>query len=133
MKDPKKWLHALNYYVSRKISKYQIDPGSYFIDFKMYGYDAVTPVIHPDFVPEEIGLVMIVTAKTQELATRIARIYNPYLLHFPAKPDGQLPSLALLFSPAEIEKGPAYQFRLNHSVKVNDPLELFHIKMEVTA
>ncbi len=133
MKDPKKWLNNMNGYVTKKISRYNIDPDSYSVDFKMYGYDAVTPVINHDFVPEEIGLVMIVTAKTQELATRIAKIYNPYLLHFPTKLDGQLPSFGLLFSPAEIQKGPAYQFRLNHSVKVNDPLELFRIKMEVIA
>lgn len=130
MKNPKKWLAMLNGYVDNKIQKYHLDKTEYSIDFKMYGYDAVSPCKNPDFVPEEIGLIMIVTAKTQELATRVAKIYNPYLLHFPVKLDEQLPTFALLSSPAEMEKGPVYEFRLHHAVAVEDPMEMFSIRME---
>ena len=130
MKDPEHWLSNLKQYVSAKMGKYHLDESAYTIDFKMYGYNAVSPVTDPDFVPEEIGLVMIVTARDQALATRIAKIYNPYLLHFPVKLNEQLPSFALLFSPAEIEKGPVYEFRLNHAVDVENPMELFSIRME---
>lgn len=131
MKAPKQWLAAMNEFVSKKIVKYGLEPDSYSVDFKLYGYDAVTPPSHNDHVPEEIGLVMIVTAQSQALATRIAKIYNPYLLHFPLSREEQLPSFALLFSPAEIEKGAAYAFCLHHAVRVEDPLELFDLKLEV--
>ena len=129
MRAPQKWLDMMNGYVQNKMKKYDLDPASYSIDFKMYGYNAVAPATE-DFVPEEIGLVMIVTAKTQALATRIAKIYNPYLLHFPVQLDAQLPSFALLFSPAEIEKGAVYEFRLHHAVDVDDELELFTVREE---
>ncbi len=130
MKNPEKWLATMNGYVQNKMKKYDLDPNSYSVDFKMYGYNAVTPA-EEGFTPEEIGLVMIVTANSQALATRIAKIYNPYLLHFPVKLDGQLPSFALLFSPAEIEKGPVYSFRLFHAVDVDDEMELFRTRTEV--
>ena len=129
MRAPEKWLQMMNGYVQNKMKKYALDPRSYSIDFKMYGYNALAPASE-GYVPEEIGLVMIVTAKTQALATRIAKIYNPYLLHFPVQLDAQLPSFALLFSPAEIEKGAVYEFRLHHAVDVDDELELFQIREE---
>lgn len=129
MQAPEKWLTTLNGYVQGKMKKYDLDPSSYTIDFKMYGYNALAPA-SDGFVPEEIGLVMIVTAKTQALATRIAKIYNPYLLHFPVMLEEQLPTFGLLFSPAEIEKGAAYEFRLHHAVDVEDERELFTIRME---
>ena len=129
MKAPKKWLNTMNNYVQEKINKYDIDPDTYSVDFKLYGYDALGPASE-NYVPNEIGIVMIITAKTQELATRIAKIYNPYLLHFPVKLDSQLPSFALLFSPAEIEKGPVYEFRLFHAVDVDNEMDLFRTKME---
>ncbi len=36
----------------------------------------------------------------------------------------ELPSYGFPFSPAEIERGRVYEFRLNHVVEVDDPLEL---------
>jgi hypothetical protein len=36
-----------------------------------------------------------------------------------------LPSFAFPFSPAEIERGPSYEFVLNHSVIVASESELF--------
>ncbi len=35
-----------------------------------------------------------------------------------------MPSYAFLFSPAEIERGAIYEFKLYHTVAVDDPLEL---------
>ena len=121
-------------YVAEKIQKYLIDPEAYDIDFKMYGWNAVSgSAPQKGYLPAEIGLVMAVTAQTQELATRIAKIYNPYLLHFPVNMEEQLPTFAFPFSPAETERGAVYEFMLNHSVEVNEPMELFHREVEVIA
>lgn len=132
MRDPERWLTALKEFVAGKIRNYQIDPASYDIDFKMYGWNAVSgSAPQQGYLPAEIGLVMAVTAETQELATRVAKIYNPYLLHFPVDLNEQLPTFAFPFSPAETERGAVYEFMLNHSVEVENPMELFHMKMEV--
>ena len=64
------------------------------------------------------------TADTQEMATQIAKACNPYFFHFPIDRDKELPSYGFAFTPADIERGPVYEFRLNHVVEVDDPMEL---------
>jgi hypothetical protein len=134
MQNPEKWLGMLKNYVAGKIKKYRFDENSYGVDFKIYGWNAVSGSAPPPaYTPREAGVVMTVTAGTQELAARIAKIYNPYLLHFPVNPEAeaQLPTFAFPFSPAEIDKGPLYEFMLHHAVEVDDPMELFRMEMEV--
>jgi hypothetical protein len=58
------------------------------------------------------------------MATQIAKACNPYFFHFPIELDKELPSYGFAFSPADIERGPVYEFKLNHVVEVDDPLEL---------
>jgi hypothetical protein len=131
MEAPEKWLDMLGNYVDEKIKAYQFDSKSYDIDFKLYGLNAISGTPVPEeYVPREIGLMMTVTANTQKLATRIAKLYNPYLLHFPIKLDEQLPTYAFPFSPAETERGPVYKFTLNHAVEVSSPMELLRLETE---
>jgi hypothetical protein len=68
--------------------------------------------------------VLLVTAPDQETATRIVKLANPYLLHMPLPKMEHLPSFAFMASPAEIERGPLYEFFLNHVVRVGSPGEL---------
>ena len=77
--------------------------------------------------PREIGLLFVATAPTQALATEVAKICNPYFFHFPVKDGKELPSYAFPFSPAEIERGQVFEFRLNHIVHTAEPLELVRI------
>ena len=58
----------------------------------------------------------------------MAKLFNPYMLHFPMRTDTQLPSYAFPFSPSEIERGQIYEFKLNHVVMVDDPMELVRFK-----
>ena len=132
LKNPQAGLSRLETYVERKLDHFHIERSSYDIDFKMYGWNGVSGACpKAGYVPNEIGVVMTVTAQSQEQATRIAQIYNPYLLHFPIEPEEQLPTFAFIFSPAEMERGPVYEFMLHHGVKVEDPMELFHIETEM--
>jgi hypothetical protein len=103
--------------------------GDYDISLRPYGWNAVTglPVIDGP-APREVGLLFVATAATQELATIIAKTCNPMFFHMPLDLDGELPSYAFPFSPAEIERGQVFEFRLNHVVMVDDPLELVRIK-----
>ena len=64
-----------------------------------------------------------VTADTQEKATQITKAFNPLLLHHNIFEGKQMPSYGFLFSPAEMERGAIYEFKLYHTVSV-EPLEL---------
>ena len=96
------------------------------ISLRPYGWNAVTgrPVERGEAPPREIGLLFVATAATQELATQIAKTCNPWFFHMPIRPEVALPSYGFPFSPAEIERGPVYEFKLNHVVQVSDAFEL---------
>ena len=100
--------------------------GDFHISLRPYGWNAVSglPVDDGGPPPREIGLMFIATADTQELATQIAKTCNPWFFHLPLVEAQELPSYGFPFSPAEIERGQVYEFRLNHIVSVSDPFEL---------
>ena len=68
--------------------------------------------------------MFVATAPTQALATEVAKICNPTFFHLPAREGMELPSYAFPFSPAEIERGQVFEFRLNHVVATDGPFEL---------
>jgi hypothetical protein len=102
------------------------EAGDFHISLRIYGWNAVSglPVPKGTPPPREVGVLCVITAATQSLATRIAKACNPYLFHFPIKAGIELPSYGFAFSPADIECGRVYEFKLNHFVEVDDPLEL---------
>jgi hypothetical protein len=65
-----------------------------------------------------------VRADDQDTATAIAKTANVLLLHMPLPGMNHLPTFAFVTSPAEIERGPAYEFVLNHVLEVADGTEL---------
>lgn len=77
----------------------------------------------------EVGILCIITAADQAAATEIGKLMNPYLLHHPLTRQEEQPTFAFPFSPAEVERGPAYEFRLNHVLTLDDPMAAF--KLEV--
>jgi len=101
-------------------------PDAYELELRPYGWNALNPRkdMTPATPPHEVGLMALVTADTQAAATEIAKFCNPVLLHFPLNPDDPLPSFAFPFSPAEVELGRQYAFKLNHVVHLTDPLAL---------
>jgi len=100
--------------------------GDFDISLRPYGWNAVTglPVEERAAAPREVGLLFIATAPSQELATQIAKTCNPWFFHLPLRQEMALPSYAFPFSPAEIERGQVFEFKLNHVVHVSDPAEL---------
>ena len=96
------------------------------ISLRIYGWNALTgekpPVGTP--APREVGILFVATAETQETASQIAKACNPYFFHFPINLGDELPSYGFAFSPADIDRGPVYEFRLNHVVELEDPLDL---------
>jgi hypothetical protein len=100
--------------------------GDFHISLRMYGWNAVSGDKPPPGTPapREIGVLFVATADTQDMATQIAKACNPYFFHFPVDLEKELPSHGFAFSPADIERGPVYEFKLNHVIEVEDPLEL---------
>ena len=100
--------------------------GEFDISLRSYGWNAVCgeQLDAQTAVPREVGLLFVATAATQEIATQIAKTCNPWLFHLPLNPCQELPSYAFPFSPAEVERGRVYEFKLNHVVHVDDPMEL---------
>lgn len=103
-----------------------VKDGEFHISIRMYGWNGVTGVPPPADTPRprELGVMCVITARTQETASQIAKACNPYFFHMPIRDGLELPSYGLTFSPADIDRGPVYQFELNHVVSVGDPMEL---------
>ncbi|USX54725.1 acyclic terpene utilization AtuA family protein [Lentzea sp. HUAS12] len=107
-----------------------LDGSEYTYDLRRYGYDAVLGDLEPaSRPPREIGVMLLVRAATQELATAAAKVANPLMLHLPTPDMDYLPSLAFATSPAETERGPVYEFVLNHVVDTRTPTEMFRIDL----
>ena len=99
------------------------------ISLRMYGWNAVSGDVPEGIAPpREIGVLFVATAETQELANSIAHACNPWFFHYPAVPGGELPSYGFAFSPADVPRGPVYEFKLNHVVELDDPLALVRIE-----
>jgi hypothetical protein len=102
-----------------------LPPSAYSPQVRCYGWNAVLGETDPDVrPPREVGAVLIATAGDQATAHKIAKYANPFLLHMPLPGTLNLPSYAFLSSPAEIDRGPIYEFVLNHIVDVETPTEL---------
>ncbi|MFD5827410.1 acyclic terpene utilization AtuA family protein [Lentzea sp. NPDC060358] len=102
-----------------------LDESQYSFDLRRYGYDAVLGDLDPSTAPpREIGVMLLVRAATQELATAVAKVANPLMLHLPTPDMAYLPSLAFATSPAETERGAVYEFVLQHVVDAT-PTEMF--------
>jgi len=100
------------------------------ISVRMYGWNGVSGMTPPPgSTPLEIGMMAVITAETQELASHIAKACNPYFFHMPLRMGMELPSYGWPFTPGDIDRGAVYEFVLNHVVGVDDPLEL--VRMEI--
>ena len=130
--NARRWLDRLEAFLGREIpARTGLGARDYAIEFRLIGVDAALgPLETRASDPAEVGVLAIVTAASQETATEIARLANPFLLHFPLSDEEDLPTFAFPYSPAETERGPLYEFALNHVMRLDDPMEAF--RLEVT-
>lgn len=100
------------------------------IEIRLIGQNSVLGALESKVGdPVEIGALGLVTAKTQELAGEIGKLLNPYLLHHPLTREEEVPTFAFPFSPAEIDRGPVYEFCLNHVMRLDDPMDAFTLEV----
>lgn len=139
MRDVPLFLDRLSTQLHRLVERTFPDEQGWSLSLRPYGWNAVSgAAVAEGFIPREIGLLLVVTAHTQEAANRIARSCNPTLFHFPIRPGIPMPSYAYPFSPAEMDRGQIYHFRLHHVVSTEGPFELirkttFKVRDEVAA
>jgi hypothetical protein len=106
----------------------RVDPDDIDIDYRLYGRHAVLGVRDPDRdkPAHELGVLITITAPTQAVAHAIATFVAHSSSHLPIPQyEGLASTVAFPFSPPETDRGPVYEFTLNHVVEPADPLEMF--------
>ena len=132
--DVDTWAELMRTILRQRVSQtLGLADDEYAFDLRLYGHNAVLDELEPESgPPREVGVMLLVNAPDQATATAVAKVANPLMLHLPAPEMNYLPSLAFPTSPAEVERGAAYEFVLNHVVDCDSPPELFRIEMETT-
>lgn len=100
--------------------------GNFHISLRLYGWNAVSGAQPKTGTPPppEIGVLFVATADTQDMANQIAKACNPKFFHMYMPAHHEMPSYGFAFTPADIPRGPIYEFKLNHVVECDDPMEL---------
>jgi hypothetical protein len=101
------------------------------VSTRRYGVDGVLGDREP--TPEighEIGLVIEITAPTQEVADTAAKTAAHISVHYPISEwTGLITGIAFPYSPHELQRGAVYRFSFNHVMKLEDPLEPFSLEL----
>ena len=111
----------------------RIAADAYQIRYRLYGRDGVMAELEPNprQDPPELGVIMEVIGRTQEIADTVGALVRSATLHIGY--SGRMATagnLAFPYSPAEFSAPPAYEFRVYHLLDVDDPLDLFPIRYE---
>lgn len=111
----------------------QLTSKDYDISYRIYGRDAVMGPLEPERnspPAHEVGVLITITAPTQELADKIATFVSHVSAHLPVPEyHGLISTLAYPFSPPELPRGAVYRFSLNHVVEPDDPYEMFRTEL----
>ncbi|WP_168787948.1 acyclic terpene utilization AtuA family protein [Paraburkholderia aromaticivorans] len=128
------WFGGLQDHISENIEAVYGESirGQYQIDYKIYGRSGVLGAREPSpTIGNEVGLLMVTLAQTQEIAYAIAGQAAHMVLHHSVPQwEGLLSNLAFPIAPHFWSLGEAYQFVLNHVVELDHPLELHPIRYE---
>lgn len=129
------WLDTLRGKVKIRASEVfgeKVADGGYIFNVRVYGRNAVMRDSEPlkERANHELGLVMEVTAATQELANGLMSMISYLGLHQSVPQwKGQVSNFAFPYSPKEIARGPVFSFNMNHVVEPADPYEMFPMEM----
>lgn len=123
------WIDGLQGFAREQIAtRMGLGAERYQLEFRLIGIDAALGALENRAgEPVEVGVLGIVTADEQALATEIAKLINPWLLHYPLTADEELPTFAFPYSPAETERGALYEFCLHHVMELDDPMDAFQL------
>lgn len=112
------------------------EEGGYELHYQVYGRDGVMGELEPlrDQPGHELGIMVFGVAPTAEMAEEVALIGTRQMF-YARLPDVKGTAGGVAFPLDEVTRvSPAYRWTLNHTVAVDDPLELFDLHMtEVTS
>lgn len=106
--------------------------GRYRLITRVYGRDAVMGSFEPraDQLAHEVGIVWDVLADDQSVSTSLAQSLASVAVHTPIPEwEGLISGVAFPFAPPVIERGPTFEFHMNHVVAPDSPTSLFPIKL----
>ena len=104
---------------------------AYDIDLRIIGVDAALGHLERDRgSPVEVGVMLLITANEQTVASEIAAVINPHLLHYPLTDDEPMPTFAFPMSPVHSDRGAIYEFALNHVLRLADPMDGFRLQVD---
>ncbi len=131
--NAKEWLQKLNCFLEADIQKrMNLKTTDYTLEFRLLGVDSALGALESKLSqPAEVGVLGLITAASQVLASEIAKLINPFVLHYPLTKDEELPTFAFPYSPAQTDRGALYEFCLNHVLELSDPMDAFELKVDV--
>lgn len=107
-----------------------LDPATWHAELRIVGQNAnLGPLETRETAATELGILAILTAPDQATANTLGKLMNPYLLHHPLTQEEEQPTFAFPFSPAEIDRGAAYEFVLHHTITLADPMQAFRLQV----
>ncbi len=123
------WVDRLSAFLEKEISNSMgLTPPDYTIEFRLIGVDSVLGALeNKPSQATEIGVLGIITAASDVQCEELAKLINPFLLHYPLTDDEALPTFAFPYSPAHSQRGALYEFSMNHIMELDDPMDAFRI------
>ena len=130
VKNALEWTEKLSVFLDKEIKeRMNLDSNEYSLDFRHIGLNAVLGDLEKNMGnPSEVGILCSITSKVPDICTEIAKLINPFLLHFPLTVDEELPTFAFPYSPVHSDRGCIYEFALHHVLELNDPMDAFQIQ-----
>lgn len=130
--NAQKWCDDILVKFTAKVAdRMALDHATYDAELRIIGHNASLGALETKSnTSHELGVMAILTAPDQATANTLGKLMNPYLLHHPLTRDEEQPTFAFPFSPAEIDRGAAYEFVLHHVMELADPMDAF--RLEVT-
>lgn len=135
VRNARAWVDRLSGFLQGEIeTRMGLTEGDYNIEFRLIGVDAALGALENRAGdPVEIGVLGIITARSQAEAAEIGKLINPFVLHYPLTDDEELPTFAFPYSPATTDRGALYEFALNHVMQLEDPMSAFRLELSETA
>lgn len=125
------WVDRLTGFLTSEIqTRMKLSGDEYSLEFRLVGANGALGSLETQIGdPVEIGVLGIVTAHSQAIASEIGKLINPFVLHYPLTDDEELPTFAFPYSPATTDRGALYEFALNHTLWLDDPMEVFRLEI----
>jgi acyclic terpene utilization AtuA family protein len=131
LKQIDSWLAQLDRSIRERLERTLGADAEYRIVTRVYGRDAVMGEFEPTRRVEghEVAILWDVLSGSQALSHSIAGSLSHMALHNPIPEwHGLISGLAFPFAPAEVDRGPVYEFHINHVALPANPTELFPIE-----